>query len=98
MTTKDQKLGNKMRSIFEIILMLVVATWVLGTATFADGQELGIKARKPVLGAACKVCPWGALANIVKEAMQPYGYDIQICYHCFRADARVLQRICGASR
>jgi uncharacterized protein len=53
----------------------------------AHAQELGIKDKKPVLGAACKVCPWGALADIVKEAMQFYGYDVQICYHCFRADA-----------
>ena len=40
-----------------------------------------------MFGGACKVCPWGALAEIVKAAMKPYGYDVQICYHCFRADA-----------
>ena len=50
-------------------------------------QELGIKVKKPVLGAACKSCPWGALGDIVKEALQPYGYDVQICYNCWRADA-----------
>ena len=37
------------------------------------GQETGIKIRKPVFGGACKACPWGAMAEIVKAAMQPYG-------------------------
>ena len=50
-------------------------------------QQLGIKAKKPVLGAACKSCPWGAAGDIVKEALQPYGYDVQVCYNCWRADA-----------
>ena len=45
-------------------------------------QEYGIKAKRPVIAGACKVCPWGALAEIVKSAMQPYGYDVQICYNC----------------
>jgi uncharacterized protein len=50
-------------------------------------QELGIKVKKPVLGAACKSCPWGALGDLVKEALKPYGYDVQVCYNCWRADA-----------
>jgi uncharacterized protein len=67
---------------------LILLAWVVSTPTFATAQEqLGIRVKKPVLGAACKVCPWGALADIVKQAMQAYGYDVQICYHCFRADA-----------
>ncbi len=46
-----------------------------------------IEAKKPVFGGACKVCPWGAMAEIVKSAMKPYGYDVQICYNCNAADA-----------
>ena len=46
-----------------------------------------IEEKKPVFGGACKVCPWGAMAEIVKEAMEPYGYDVQICYNCNAADA-----------
>src|ERR1017187_1191769 len=60
---------------------------MLVLAALAPAQETGIKIKKPVFGGACKVCPWGAVAEIVKQAMQPYGYDVQICYHCFRADA-----------
>lgn len=67
--------------------MLVLGAGLASMVMLVHAQQLGIKAKKPVLGAACKVCPWGALAEIVKQAMQPYGYDVQICYHCFRADA-----------
>ena len=58
------------------------------TALFPlHAQQLGIKARKPVFGGACKVCPWGAMGDIVKEALRSYGYDVQVCYNCSGADA-----------
>src|SRR5215472_14161498 len=53
----------------------------------APAQETGIKIKKPVFGGACKICPWGAIAEIVKASMQPYGYDVQICYNCATANA-----------
>ncbi len=55
-------------------------------ASVAVGQT-GIEARKPVFGGACEICPWGAMAEVVKAAMKPYGYDVQICYNCNGADA-----------
>ena len=61
-----------------VTLLLGFAGWVQR----AGAQEYGIKAKRPVIAGACKVCPWGALAEIVKAAMQPYGYDVQICYNC----------------
>src|SRR6516225_4142675 len=75
--------------------MRLTASWILvgflalsGNALkLARAQETGIKIKKPVFGGACKVCPWGALAEIVKAAMRPYGYDVQICYNCATADA-----------
>ena len=50
-------------------------------------QDLGIKVKKPVFGGACKVCPWGAMGDIVKQALRSYGYDVQVCYNCSGADA-----------
>jgi TRAP transporter TAXI family solute receptor len=47
----------------------------------------GIAAKKPVFGGACKICPWGAMAEVVQAAMKPYGYDVQICYNCNAAEA-----------
>lgn len=49
--------------------------------------QTGIAAKRPVFGGACKICPWGAMAEFVQAAMKPYGYDVQICYNCNRADA-----------
>ncbi|MFB3778510.1 MAG: TAXI family TRAP transporter solute-binding subunit [Bryobacteraceae bacterium] len=61
----------------------------------AGGQTTGIKVKRPVLGGACKICPWGALGEIVVKMMQPYGYDVQMCYNCNLADA---PRIVGDAR
>lgn len=62
-----------------------------GAATPAANQPLdptlGIAHHRPVFGGACKSCPWGAMADVVKAALAPYGYDVQVCYHCFMADA-----------
>lgn len=59
-------------------------------------QETGIKIKKPVFGGACKACPWGAMAEIVRAAMKPYGYDVQICYTCSGIDAPRI--VAGAKR
>ena len=68
-------------------LVALVALFVFVGSAPAAGQALGIAEKKPVLGAACKVCPWGALADILKTAMQPYGYELQICYNCSQVNA-----------
>ncbi|MGD1074213.1 MAG: TAXI family TRAP transporter solute-binding subunit [Bryobacteraceae bacterium] len=49
--------------------------------------QTGIAAKRPVFGGACKICPWGAMAEVVQAAMKPYGYDVQICYNCNAAEA-----------
>jgi para-nitrobenzyl esterase len=64
------------------------AAAVRQTAAVAAGApQTGIAARRPVFGGACKICPWGAMAEVVQAAMKPYGYDVQICYNCNAADA-----------
>jgi TRAP transporter TAXI family solute receptor len=47
-----------------------------------DAQAGGIPGKRPVFGASCPTCPWGAMGDAVKAAMQPSGYDVQICYSC----------------
>jgi uncharacterized protein len=59
---------------------------LLAFASLAGGQN-GIKEKRPVFGGACRLCPWGAMAEVVQAAMKPYGYDVQICYNCNAADA-----------
>ena len=68
---------------FSVPLLMVV---LLAPAVLVSGQT-GIQEKKPVFGGACKICPWGTMAEVVKEAMQPYGYDVQICYNCNAMDA-----------
>jgi len=41
----------------------------LAAATFAGGQT-GIKEKRPVFGGACRLCPWGAMAEVVQAAMK----------------------------
>ncbi len=67
-------------SIPSLIVTLLAAT------TFAGGQT-GIPLKKPVFSGACRLCSWGAVAEIVQTAMKPYGYHVQICYNCNAADA-----------
>lgn len=56
---------------------------------------IGIAAHKPVFGGACKSCPWGVVADVVKSALAPYGYEVQVCYNCSLADS---PRIVGDAR
>ncbi|MBS1872615.1 MAG: TAXI family TRAP transporter solute-binding subunit [Acidobacteria bacterium] len=71
----------------------VISLFLLAAAL--AGGESGIKDKKPVFGGACRLCPWGAMAEVVQAAMKPYGYDVQICYNCNAVDA---PRIVGEAR
>src|SRR3954453_20508150 len=47
----------------------------------------GVSIKKPVLQAACDMCPWGALGNVLKPMMVKYGYDVQVCLSCSGGEA-----------
>jgi TRAP transporter TAXI family solute receptor len=44
--------------------------------------ETGYAVKKPVIAASGRFAPWGSIAEIFKKAMQPYGWDIQVCSNC----------------
>lgn len=73
-----------------------IAPAVVACCSLAQAQDLGIDTKRPVFGGACKICPWGAAAEIVKAAMAPYGYEVQICYNCSTAEAPRI--VAGARR
>ena len=52
------------------------------SVTRVGDHEWGIAVKRPVLQAACKYCPWGSLAEIVKKMMAPYGFEVGICHSC----------------
>ena len=59
---------------------------VLGGMGPSHAEDVGLAVKKPVVAASCKLCPWGTIADILKEALKPYGYDLQICYTCSRGN------------
>jgi TRAP transporter TAXI family solute receptor len=71
---------SKFRNLFLSLILVSVGS------TLAAGQT-SILEKKPVFGGACRLCPWGAMAETVQAAMKPYGYDVQICYNCNAAEA-----------
>jgi len=61
---------------------LALSVWMASAQQAPTPKTTGFDLKKPVVGAACPTCPWGAMAIVVKEAMKHYGWDIQICYYC----------------
>jgi uncharacterized protein len=45
-------------------------------------QKSGYAVKRPVFGGSCPTCPWGAMGDIVKAALQSTGWDVQMCYNC----------------
>jgi TRAP transporter TAXI family solute receptor len=74
-------LSRKRSSVFAVVVLLAASSPAAGQTSAS------IRDKKPVFGGACRVCPWGAMAEVVQAAMKPYGYDVQICYNCNAADA-----------
>ena len=44
-----------------LIAVLLMAMSVAVAQTAGNAPTTGIRIKKPVFGAACKICPWGAL-------------------------------------
>jgi len=90
--SENRKIGSRLH--FFIILTLTALTICISCSPVVSTEKNvtrqtsnSIEMKKPVFGGACKVCPWGAMAEIVKKAMKPYDYDVQICYNCNAIDA-----------
>jgi hypothetical protein len=77
-------------AVFIPLTVLACVTLIAGAQAGANQPPAGFKTKRPVFGGACKICPWGALGEIVKTAMQPYGYDVQMCYNCNFAEAPLI--------
>ena len=69
-----------MRRICAPLVFVLLA--VLAGRPHISAQSTGAAPTRPIFGASCPTCPWGAMGDAVKEAMQPLGYDVQICYSC----------------
>ena len=93
MKIKNFNLGNsysRIQNSFSVLkfrLSFLFLISLLFATTLIDNAQTSIAEKKTVFGGACKLCPWGVLAEVVQKAMKPYGYDVQICYNCNAADA-----------
>src|SRR6478672_5006685 len=79
------RIRNRTMFGFAFGVALLLAFAVAGSAP-SVAEELGLAVKKPVVAAACKLCPWGAIADVLKEALKAQGYDLQICYTCSRGN------------
>ena len=79
------RIRNRTTFGFTVRVALLLAFAVAGSGP-SVAEELGLAVKKPVVAAACKLCPWGAIADVLKEALKPQGYDLQICYTCSRGN------------
>ena len=73
---------NTMKPLLLAILFGCAALAPVSTEITQQSDAYGIAAKRPVFAGACHYCPYGAIAEVVKAAMRPYGYDVQICYSC----------------
>ena len=71
-----------MKRFLSAVALALVMAGVLAAQSNPGSQNAAIATKQPVFGGACKLCPWGAMAEVVKRVMQNYGYDVQICYNC----------------
>ena len=73
-----------MRKLMWIVPLIVMTAAVLQVRVAAQQAGLpgqpnlrkvsrSIAGKKPVFGGACRLCPWGAMAEVVQAAMKPYG-------------------------
>jgi len=56
-------------------------------AESSEGVQTGVAVRRPVFGGACKICPWGAIGEVLVRMMEPYGYEVQMCFNCNQVNA-----------
>ena len=88
-----------------VLGMLVLSICFSGAIRFGLSQtrgpqqtrqnETGYAVKKPVFGGGGATAGWGAIGTIVKEVMEPYGWDIQLCRTCAGA-ARAARNVAGA--
>ena len=76
-----------MKKALSLSVLLLVMAGFPAAQSGSPGGNAAIANKTLVFGGACKVCPWGALAEVVGRAMQHYGYDVQICRNCNAEDS-----------
>src|SRR5215475_6238077 len=74
------------------LLFALIGGWPLLEAQ----SNNSLAAKRPIFGGSCSACPWGAIAEVVRDALKPDGWDVQICYSC-GGPARAVRLVADAS-
>jgi hypothetical protein len=83
MMTALSRALRKLAWLFGLLALVSLATLPsTGNAQQTETQAYGIAAKRPVLQAACRNCPWGALGDMLAKMMEPYGYHVAVCHTC----------------
>jgi uncharacterized protein len=72
---------------FIVAFLILIPSAMLSQA---NAQSTGYAAHRPIVGGATRINPWGALADIVKQAVASYGWDVQVCYNCAGGEKEVI--------
>ena len=81
--TKKAGLRSARRLVAYFVVLSVLVAGCMSTPPARQGPATaGFMAKMPVVAAACANCPWGSLADTLKRALQPTGYDLQVCHRC----------------
>jgi TRAP-type uncharacterized transport system substrate-binding protein len=92
MSYQYKRLTPAVAGIVVVLATLLLWSFPQPAVAQAASKAYGIDAKRPVLGASCRYCPWGALGEILKAIMAP-TYDLAICYGCSGEDgARYVSR------
>jgi uncharacterized protein len=75
-----------MRNVVRLRICFISIALLIASAAGA-AEETGIAAHRPIIAGACRACVWGPLAEVVRDAMKPAGYDVQVCYNCNQTDS-----------
>jgi uncharacterized protein len=65
-----------------LFVVLALLTGVFAGRPYADEQSSPGGGKRPIFGGSCPTCPWGVMGDAVREALQPDGFDVQVCYSC----------------
>jgi uncharacterized protein len=76
-----------MKRFLSVIALALAMAGFLAAQSNPGSQSAATAKKQFVFGGACKLCPWGAMAEVVKNVMQNYGYNVQICYNCNAVDS-----------
>jgi TRAP transporter TAXI family solute receptor len=82
---RDRIAGSVLQGLVGIAIDLPWRTSTPGLANRTIQRERDVTfTKQPIMAGACPTCIWGPLAAWTRDAVQPYGYKVRVCWNCNR--------------